>query len=207
MHLRLLLTCSPEWAPQRAKPYPLCEGPLRVMCGVAQFQGLCVGWRSLPPALPHLGGGWSMVGVGGGGVGVSPRGGRGDVRDAAIQPHWGPHHTFLTSCFSSSTNTANGSRLLPANPPSTLAMCGAAPSLRLVHVEAASAATHDLRRAARRCLNLLSPRQTGRGIWTSCTGCKMDAPCRDDGSKPHGEVVWPANQPLNHPPAGRRLRA
>ena len=47
-----------------------------------------------------------MVGVGGGGVGVSPRGGRGDVRDAATQPHWGPHHTFLTSCFSSSTNTA-----------------------------------------------------------------------------------------------------
>ena len=100
-----------------------------------------------------------------------------------------------------------GGRLLPANPPSTLAMCSAALSLRLVHVEAASVATHDLRRASRLCLNLLSPRQTGRGIWTSCTGCKMDSPCRDDGSKPHGEVVWPANQPLNHPPAGGRLRA
>ena len=74
-------------------------------------------------------------------------------------------------------------------------------------MEAASVATHGLRRAARRCLHLLSPRQTGRGIWTSSMGCEMDAPCRDDGSLPHGEVVWPANQPLNHPPAGGRMRA
>ena len=125
MHLRLLLTCSPEWAPQRTQPYPLCEGPLHVMCGVAQFQGLCVGWRSLPPALPHLGGG--LVDGGGGwrlwwvslpAMVVVP------YEMLPHNPTGGPT-THSLPCVSLPPPTLRryGGRLLPASPPSTLAMC------------------------------------------------------------------------------------